>query len=272
MKFKSLVLLASLVIPISSLASERNDIVSCYDQAQLSDVRPPASGRLLTVVVDQTLPLSEDLQRAAWGHITRFAKPGDEVKLYSFSSLANGNYMRLHYSGKLDGFLTDSARNEVNMTRLRKLDNCLKGQMGIFSQSFGREFIHALKNASSDHPKSEIIFSLRAIANDLQRSQAEERVVFLLSDMMEHSEYTSLYGKNKKPRDELKIVQEQQLFTDLAGARVYVLGVGFLPDQPGYYYPGEYIDRIKQFWNAYFENSNASLEGFGTPNLSVDLN
>ncbi|GGB32886.1 hypothetical protein GCM10011502_02450 [Oceanisphaera marina] len=272
MKLTCLVAIAALVTATGSFASERNDIVSCYDQAQLSDARPAVSGRLLTVVVDQTLPLSDDLQRAAWGHIARFVKPGDEVKLYSFSSLANGNYMRLHYSGKLDGLLTESARNDINMTRLRRLDNCLKGQMGLFTQTFGREFVQTVKGASLDHPKTEIIFSLRAIAGDLQRSQTEERVVFILSDMMENSDYTSLYGKNKKAANELKIVEDRQLFTDLGGARVYVLGVGYLPDQPGHYYPGEYIDRIKEFWSAYFENSNASLEGFGTPNLGMDLN
>lgn len=272
MKLKILIAITTLFVSFTSFASERNDISSCYDQAKLSDSKPAASGRLLTVMVDQTLLFPDELQRESWGKIARFIKPGDKVNLYSFSAVVNNQYMRLHYSGTLDNHLADTARNDINMTRLRKLDNCLKGQVNIFANTFGRELVKVLREGSTDHPKTEIIFSLREVADNIQREKSNDNVIFMLSDMMEHSGYASFYGKNKTAANQLKNIEEKELFTDMSGARVYVMGAGLVSDDSGQYYPGKNLENLKLFWKTYFDKSNANLEGFGTPSLNIDLN
>lgn len=99
MNFKSLAL-ALLLAPTALLAAERNDVPSCYAQARIDEFRTSPSGRMLTVVVDQTTPLTQDLQRTAWGHIKRFMQPGDKIRLYSFSAYLEGHYTRLRYAGE----------------------------------------------------------------------------------------------------------------------------------------------------------------------------
>ena len=79
MKFKSLIL-ALAFAPAALMAAERNDVPSCYAQAKIEAFRSAPSGRMLTVVVDQTTPLTPDLQKTAWGHIKRFMQPGDKLR------------------------------------------------------------------------------------------------------------------------------------------------------------------------------------------------
>ena len=101
MKFKSL-LLALAFVPAALVAAERNDVPSCYAQAKIEQFRSAPSGRMLTVVVDQTTPLTPDLQKTAWGHIKRFLQPGDKLRLYSFSAYLEGHYTRLQFAGELE--------------------------------------------------------------------------------------------------------------------------------------------------------------------------
>ena len=73
------------------------------------------------VIIDQTIPMPDDLQRSSWGQIERFVQAGDRVKLYTFSAFLPGEYLRLAYAGQLDMPLNGEIRDDVNM---RKLRNC----------------------------------------------------------------------------------------------------------------------------------------------------
>ena len=149
-------LLAALLVPAALLAAERNDLSSCYDRSGLSEFKGPASGRQLVVVVDQTIPMPQDIQRAAWDKIGRFVQPGDQVKLYTFSAFVPGEYMRLITDVTLDTPPTAEQRDAMSMSKLRKLDTCLKGQNKAFVAGVGGLFVKALREAKSDLPKSEI--------------------------------------------------------------------------------------------------------------------
>ncbi|MCR4451159.1 hypothetical protein NS965_22490, partial [Aeromonas veronii] len=78
------VLLLALTLPCAALAAERNDIQSCYERNGLTDIKPAGTGRELVVIIDQTIPMPDDLQRSSWGQIERFVQAGDRVKLYTF--------------------------------------------------------------------------------------------------------------------------------------------------------------------------------------------
>lgn len=267
----------ALALPCAALAAERNDLNSCYTRNGLNDIKPTGSGRELVVIIDQTIPMPEDLQRSSWGQVDRFVQAGDRVKLYTFSAFLPGEYLRLTYAGELDMPLEGEIRDDVNMRKLRALDQCLTTQKKAFQAGFGKEFVQGLREARQDIPKSEIMNSLRRVGEDMQREQAvKERVVLLISDMLEHSDYTSFYASNQIKQlnvgNELKLAQTQGLFANLHGSRVYVAGAGLVTDSVRHAYrSGKTMDALGQFWASYFSSSNATLEGFGTPSLSTDL-
>ena len=258
-------LLAALLMPAALLAAERNDLSSCYDRSGLSDFKGPASGRQLVVVVDQTIPMPQDIQRAAWDKIGRFVQPGDQVKLYTFSAFVPGEYMRLITDVTLD---TPPAADQR--------DAMSKGQNKAFVAGVGGLFVKALREAKSDLPKSEIMNALRLVGEDMRQQPAKERVLFLISDMLEHSDYTSFYASDKISNlnvdKELKLAGDKHLFADLDQARVYVTGAGLVTDKVKHAYrSGKTMGLINDFWKNYFASSNASLMAFGAPSLNVDL-
>lgn len=268
-------LLAALVfMPVILSAAERNDVLSCYATSKLTEFTAPSSGRMLTVIVDQTTPLTEDLQKIAWGHITRFVHPGDKLRLYSFSAYLEGHYTKLQFAGELDNPLEESVIGDVPMMSARKLGNCLKKQREIMFKSFGEAFAATMAKSSTDIPQSEILFSLKEISSDLRDAKGvNENVVFLMSDMLEFSKFGSFYTSNRirdiNAADEIGKVEKQKLFGDFAGARVYVHGAAFVPqDNKNGYRSGKLIRNLEDFWTAYFKRSNAELMGFGNPELT----
>ncbi|MFJ2983980.1 MULTISPECIES: hypothetical protein [unclassified Pseudomonas] len=270
-------LILALALPCAALAAERNDLQSCYTRNGLADIKPAASGRELVVIIDQTIPMPEDLQRNSWGQIDRFVQPGDRVRLYTFSAFLPGEYQRLVYAGELDMPLQGEVRDDVNMRKLRGLDQCLATQKKAFQSGFGGQFVKGLREARQDIPKSEIMNTLRRVGEDMSKEQGvDERVVYLISDMLEHSDYTSFYAANQIKQlnvgNELKLAQSKGLYADLQGARVYVSGAGLVTDAVKHAYrSGKTMDALNDFWAQYLKASNATLEGFGTPSLSTDL-
>ncbi|MFI8743157.1 hypothetical protein [Stutzerimonas zhaodongensis] len=266
-----------LTLPFTVLASERNDLQSCYDRGGLTAIKPAGTGRELVVIIDQTIPMPEDLQRGSWAHVDRFVQAGDRVKLYTFSAFLPGEYLRLAYAGELDMPLEGEVRDDVNMRKLRSLDQCLATQKKAFQAGFGKQFVKGLRDARQDIPKSEIMNSLRKVGEDMHREQGvNDRVVYLISDMLEHSDYTSFYASNQIKQlnitNELKLAESKGLFADLQGSRVYVSGAGLVTDSVKHAYrSGKTMDALGQFWSQYLNASNATLEGFGTPSLSTDL-
>jgi len=270
-------LILALALPCAALAAERNDLQSCYARNGLVDIKPAGSGRELVVIIDQTIPMPEDLQRSSWGQIDRFVQAGDRVRLYTFSAFLPGEYQRLVYAGELDMPLQGDVRDDVNMRKLRGLDQCLATQKKAFQAGFGGLFVKGLREARQDIPKSEIMNTLRRVGEDMSKEQGvEERVVYLISDMLEHSDYTSFYAANQIKQlnvgNELKLAQSKGLYADLQGARVYVSGAGLVTDAVKHAYrSGKTMDALNDFWAQYLNASNATLEGFGTPSLSTDL-
>ncbi|WP_271408650.1 hypothetical protein [Pseudomonas sp. Q1-7] len=274
MKLKSL-LLALVFAPTALMAAERNDLPSCYSLARIDEFRSAPSGRMLTVVVDQTTPLTTDLQRTAWGHIKRFMQPGDKIRLYSFSAYLEGHYTRLQFAGELEKPIAEEVLGNVPMMATRKFDSCLKGQPAMLFQRFGKAFAGTMGKSSSDIPRSEILFSMKAVAEDLSKAEnVNEHVILLMSDMLEYSEFGSFYQANGirqiDPNVEMAKVEKQHLLTDFNGARVYVHGAAFVPTAAkNGYRSGKMIQNLEGFWRLYFEKSNASLQGFGNPELTL---
>lgn len=275
MSLKSLLALL-LCLPALAQAGGRNDIPDCYGYAKINQFRQAGSGRELTVVIDQTVLMPQSIQKAAWGQINRFVAPGDKIRLYSFSAFLPNQFMQLRFAGELNSPLEGKVRDSIGMQSLRTFDKCVAEQQAFFRKKFGQAFVSTLREASEEIPRSEIFHSLRDIGSDLARQPASDRVILLLSDMLENSDFGSFYASNRirdlQPQAELKRVGKKQLFADLQGARIYVAGAGLVTkDVRQAYRSGKTMEQLQSFWQGYFAGSNASLAAFGSPSLNVDL-
>jgi hypothetical protein len=277
MRWRALLACTSLLFGAPVLyAAERNDLPSCYDFAKLSQYRPAPSGRELVIIIDQTVQLPKDLKDSTYSHALRYVKPGDSVRLYQFSAYLPGNYMKLMYAGQLEGSLDSKVRDDIGMNSLRQLEGCLGKQVDFFRKNLGQQLVDSFAKPGEDIAKSEIFFSLKQIGEDIALRPATEKVVLLVSDMLENSEFGSFYTSNQiraiDPGAELKKVEQKQLFADLGGAKVYVIAAGLVPSSAkNGYRSGSTMQKLETFWSGYLSHSNAHLVSFGAPSLTVDL-
>jgi hypothetical protein len=141
-------------------------------------------------------------------------------------------------------------------------------------QRFGKAFAETMGKSSADIARSEILFSMKAVGEDLQQAtEVTDNVILLMSDMLEYSDFASFYTSNHlreiNPDAEMAKVEKQKLLGDFKGARVYVLGAAFIPvESKNGYRSGKMIQNLQSFWGMYFQKSNAELKGFGTPELT----
>jgi len=255
-------------------AAERNDIPSCYAWAKLEAEQPAPSGRELVVIIDQTVQMEEPLQRKAWEHITRYLRPGDSVRLYQISAFLQDYYMRLQFAGLLEPPLEGRVRNRIGMNSLKQLDTCLAQQTAFFRKHFGQHFITSFGGPQADIARSEILLSLQKISTDMIARPVNERVVLLVSDMLENSNITSFYrsGRVREISPQAELTKARAFTADFGGARFYIHGAGLIGGRAaGSYRAGDTMLKLEQFWREYLSQSNASLEGFGAPELTVEL-
>jgi hypothetical protein len=256
-------------------AAPRNDLPSCYDQLSIAD-KPASSGRELVMVIDETTQLTLELKKQALGHLLRFVQAGDSIKLYRFSAYLPDSHMTLEFAGQLDAGLTQQQRDSTGQTSLRRLDKCMLAQQKHFQTSIAKRLAKSFGSEDKKIAKSEIFFSLKQISQDWQHSAAEHKVLFLVSDMLENSDFASFYQnnqlKNLQPAQEIAKVEQQQLLPDFTAVRVYVLAAGLVPNEVKHgYRSGKTMQSLQTFWQQYFAKAGASLEGFGTPSLTTDL-
>ena len=148
-------MLLALTLPCAALAAERNDIQSCYERNGLTDIKPAGTGRELVVIIDQTIPMPDDLQRSGWGQIEAVRAGWRPRQALYLLRLLAWRIPSPGLRGQLDMPLEGEIRDDVSMRKLRGLDTCLTTQTKVFRNGFGKQFVKALRDARQDIPKSE---------------------------------------------------------------------------------------------------------------------
>lgn len=258
-------------------SNERNEVPSCYASLGLKAPSAKNNSRDLVIIVDKTVVFPKDIVIGAIETAQRFIKSGDRISVYSFSAFVPGQYMDMEWAGSLENKPSPDEEEDIPVMKIKRLERCLSDQVQFASKSLGNAVMAASKAASNDIPKSEIIFSLRKLGNDMQARDMRSPRVLLLSDMLENSDYFTFYSGNKvavsDPEKALQNLHAQGLFGNLVGAQVYVSGAGTVtPGIMTTYRSGALIDKLETFWGRYFEKSNAKLKAFGAPKLLSDLN
>lgn len=266
-------LLLQFCIASAALAGNTDAVRSCLDK-QLPPFPPTA--RELLVVIDQTTPLSPALQQAVANNIKPFLVAGNSFSIVVFSAYTQGHYTDLLTSGKLDALLPAEVRNDVAKPALAKLDLCQQRQPQQAAQVAGQALRAAYQGTSGNIAKSDIYASLKAISSVIKQSAAPDKVVLIVSDMLENSSVANFYAdqgkavRNVVPAKELRAVEDNRLLADFGGARVYVIGAGLLVEDATHsksYRDPKTMQSLQGFWTEYFSKSNARLVEFGQPAL-----
>jgi len=258
---------------LSNLLLARNDIPSCYKALHINNQNDTVEKELF-ILVDQTTILDKKLMIYTYKNMMHFIKNGYAVTIASFSSNANGKYTDVAYSGKLENLLSKEVKHNISKKVLRKYQGCMNGQYKYAKKKATKALVRTLKGANKKLPHSDILKSLDDIAKHIiAASTAQEKVVLLVSDMVEHSSITSFYtnGSLKKinVEKELEKVKSSGHITNFSGSRVYVIGAGMVGKHS--YRDSKTLGYLTDFWKAYFQATNANLKAIGTPMLLEDV-
>ena len=261
------------LITFSSLLLARNDVPSCYDALHMNNPNPGIEKELF-ILVDQTTPLDKNMMIYTYKNMMKFIKNGYAVTIASFSANANGKYTDVAYSGKVEALLPDGSKNDIAKKTLRKYEGCMNGQYKFAKKKATKALVGVLKGANKKLPHSDIIKSLNDIAKHIiQKSSAKEKVILLVSDMIEHSSITTFYKQgNIKKIDvskELDKVKKSGHLANFDQAKVYVIGAGTTGKKG--YRDAKTLKMLTAFWEQYFSQTQAQLQAFGTPMLLEDV-
>lgn len=271
------VLLATALLSPPALAGVANDIASCYEANKIKLAPPPVEAEVF-VLIDQTTPLDANLQDAVRENVGRLIKGGSAFVIASFSSFGQGRYLEVLSAGTLEGQIDAKSRDEISVKLLRNFDACMASQADYGRKLAAEALNKALAGSGPELAKSDVMGSLKELSSRIKQSAAKEKIVFLVSDMLENSGISSFYASKNvraiEPVAELKKAKEAQLIGDFNGARVFVLGAGLVQENAGgknrdsgVYRNPKTMAALRQFWQMYFEASNATLAEFGAPAL-----
>lgn len=265
-------LLAAMAWSASSIAAA-GAIASCYEGKLNAPAAPLA--KEIFVVIDQTTPLDDTLKQSVANQLRPFLAAGNGFSVLVFSAFTQGKYTQLLTSGQLDYAMPTAQRNDVSKPVLAKFDQCMARQPALAAQLAGGALRSAFDGTSDDIAKSDVLASLKDISGKVRQSGATEKVVLLVSDMLENSSVSSFYAghavRRIDPEREMKLASDNQLIANFGGARVYVLGAGLLSDDAkknkSAYRDPKTMLALGTFWKNYFDKSNAQLMEFGQPAL-----
>ncbi|CUB04219.1 hypothetical protein [Marinomonas fungiae] len=253
----------------------RDDIKSCYDYAQMSEVKPSKPLRDIVVMVDQTVNLDSTLKKSVHRQLQQLVTKGDRVRVVSFSANAQGRYTDISFDGQFDQDLPTNERNAMNRTALRKFDNCMEMQGSKAIELVHKQLKGSFHDSDQIYPKTELVGSLLNVAEAVFADIDSERTILILvSDMLENSDVSSFYS-----RGHVKSIDAEQEFAKysasipqgaLHNTEVFVIGGGYV--QGGQAYSSQAAIRsLEDFWHKVIAQAGGQLVKFGSPQLLTDI-
>ena len=264
-------------VAIGNVHAQKGGVPSCYAANQMTGSVPQPT-RTLVMMIDETTLFNKSLRASAWDAVTPLLAPGTMLTVMHFSAFSQSRYTSINFSGLIEEGVPDSTRHAISMKKLRTFDECLKGQQGFVRDKLQAAMMEAFSKSSADLAKSDVIAAMSDASVAMRASGAKEKILFVMSDMLENSSVTSFYeakGVRKiDPGAEIAKVDKAALFGDFGGARVWVMGAGLVSEEgqsKGVYRDPIRLKALQNFWAIYFKRSQASLVEFGTPELKQPI-
>jgi hypothetical protein len=245
----------------------------CYNQLRLDAFRP-APIRQVIVALDETTVLGESLTGDLIKSLTAAVRAGDRLTLIAFAGLTLKGHPRELFSVDMEAMPTAKVQDEMPVRRLRPLQACVEQSAARTRSAMQVEVLKALDGAAGGtYRTSEIVLSVREIGARFQASKVPEKLLLLVTDGAEHSGLMTFYSRKElraiDPAAMLDVVAKQQLFADLAQARVYILGLGVaVGDQTR---DQAVVLNLERFWLGFFQRSNSLAVAIGKPALLVPI-
>lgn len=254
----------------------RKGVESCYSRSGL-DVEAPEAKRSVFVLVDQTTGLDDRLRRTVVDNLESLLEPGTTFNISTFSASNRDNYPTVLASGTLEETVPEDERSSLSVRGLGRLDNCLRGQAEKSLARAKAELGKATGASASTFTHSEIMGGLAQLAAAVRAAPGEQKLVIVVSDLLEHSDATSFY-RNRDLRQldaeaELAKAKEAGLVADFDGADVAVVGAGMLSEQSDSkaVRNARALNSLRTFWEKWFASSDARLVAWGQPDLVAPL-
>lgn len=249
-------------------------LASCYAEHYLGEPER-VTKRALYLFVDQTTPLTAAMKASIADLTADWGTEGERVKIVRFSANIAGQYTELVF----DEF-ADPPPTQEYLFHLRpggdkaKLLECIKARDRQFKSLLKQSVTQTLSLSDGKLPKTDLLLALKELAKKLiERDAGYEQTVLLVSDGLENSVFTSFYQRKTviKPLDVHKTLDEiskDNLIPQWHNAKVYMFGLGTVPDEKIYMNP-KILQPLKDFWQSYFSLGKARLMELGTPELLV---
>ena len=250
----------------------------CYKESQIQASDEAIEGHEF-VLIDETTQLNDSLKQMVILRASHYLREGYGFSVGKFSSFVPGRTLDIVSTGVIQQNLPADVRDHVSMSKLKHFDSCRGTQKIEALQNLKSAINSTLNNGSNKIIKSDIIASLKEFSRYVRQAKAKRKVVFLVSDMLENSSYTSFYGSGKNFNIEslLAKLKSQNGFADFGGAKVVVLGAGVQSKdengtQKGNYQNQQFLDHLQSFWSQWFSLSDAEIIDFGRPSVINDFN
>ncbi len=268
---RALTALVAFFVATSVCAAEIAFPKTSYQAIGFSDQLPAEADAVLFVVIDQTTDSKQDAQwiRRVQKIVVDWMQPGRAVEVIQFSSYVPGRATQVITGGRLDPEPTQSFLDNMKRSQRGKFNKLHKQQIHAAKKQTVRAIKQVLTNATSDIPKSEILFNLHRVAKHISEYKAKRKTLLIVSDMLENSSVTSFYQagsvRNINPDAEIANTKKNNLIAQFNdNVTVYIIGFGV--GVKGYL-DSTRLGNLKRFWQNYFLISNAKVSEIGTPLL-----
>jgi len=273
------IVLALLALAPAMQAQARNgDVPSCYAANRM--VEPvPVPRRSVFLLIDETTLLDPALQASAWQAVALLVTPGTELTVVRFSAFSQARYTSTVFSGLSEEGVPEQQRHAISVKKLKQFDECLAGQRGFVLKKMQTAMAQGFASASGDLAKSDVIAAMGDVSVSVRAAKAPQKVVLVISDMLENSTVTSFYERNGvrsiDPAAEMTRVRKAGMLGDFDNAQIWVMGAGLIggdtTGKKAVYRDPIRLKALQSFWSDYFTQSKGKLVEFGTPELKQSI-
>ncbi len=263
-------------VPVKSGQESAAKDPSCYQIAKL-DVPPPAPKRSIFILIDQTTGLDDRLRQTLISNVQSLLQPGTDFHIYTFSTYSAGHYATADAAGFVEEGVSEDQSSGLSVRGLERLNKCLASEKEVLSKRAADALATATNASASSFANSELMSEMKQLSEPVRASPAADRLVVVVSDLLEHSPVTSFYHNRQlrqlDPPIEIDRAAAVDLFGDFRGARIAVIGAGLLPptSAPDSVRDTRALMELHQFWATWFEKSHGTLIEYGEPDLVQPL-
>ncbi|WP_159822260.1 hypothetical protein [Colwellia sp. 20A7] len=267
--------LATLMIAALSLNSAaqtaRDDIISCYEYADIKDQKPSTYQRDVVVMLDQTVNLDTNLKKSVHMQVEQLLKSGDRIRIVPFSANAQGRYTGVTFDGTFDTGLTEDQSNAMNRIKLNKFHSCMEKQANIAIRLVHEKLKESFHDSEQIYPKTELAGTLMSVSKTLFSDEYKGRkILILISDMIENSDVSSFYsnGRVRVIDADTEFAKYSLLIPEnaLSSVEVFIIGGGYVMGGKAYSSQAV-LNSLKDFWAKIVVKAGGELSAFGTPQL-----